>query len=108
MPNLITGTSITLGTLDLVVPALSVRQYREYRDAIARIAAITDRNPTPEELNDILVVVHAAVSRNHPEITRDQLEDLVDLSNVVPLAMAAVGARQASGFTTRSAPTPAT
>jgi hypothetical protein len=46
---------------------------------------------TDAMLTDFITVIYEAVSRNYPEITQDELEDLVDLVNAPKVYMSIMG-----------------
>ena len=88
MAELFEGVKVTLGRQTYVVPALTCRQLKKHRANIAVLPQLLNRDPTDEEVDGLLDVFHAAVSRNYPDVDRDQLEDLVDLNNLPSLIQA--------------------
>ena len=95
---LIDGAAVRLGARDFVVPALTIRLFRRHRATLAGVSALGQRDPTDEEWDALLALVHDALLRNHPDLTRDELEDLLDLRNIGDV-MAAITGR--SGLTAR-------
>lgn len=68
----IKGTEFDFGTKKLVIPPLSLGALDRYREALE----------TAPEPNTIVDVTHAALVRNYPDMTRDEVADLVDLDNM--------------------------
>jgi hypothetical protein len=86
-----TGITIKLGGEDFVVPGLNLRLVR-------RLTVGLDVLKTGSELEqlDLMVeLIHGALVRNYPDMTRDALEELLD-SSTAPQVFAAI-LRQ-SGF----------
>lgn len=69
----IKGTTYDFGTKILVIPPLSLGALDRFREALETAA------PEP---NTIVDVTHAALVRNYPDMTRDEVADLVDLDNM--------------------------
>lgn len=89
------GTAIVVGNRTLTVPALTLRQFEAMAPKLKALEQMGDDPIAAVQngaLSDALDIIHEAVSRNHPEITRDQLGDLVDLRNLSAFTMAATGA----------------
>lgn len=83
------GHPMRIGDKVMVVPALSVRQVKLHRADLSVMSAIAGREPTDEEVDKLMKVALAALNRNYPDLTLDQLEDAVDL-NSLPDVIAAV------------------
>jgi hypothetical protein len=76
------GTWITFGSEAYRVPPLSFLKIQELQDRIAAMAAVPQGGqPTAGQMETVLDVVHAAISRNYPAMTREQLADMIDLQN---------------------------
>jgi len=82
------GVKVTLGQQTYVVPALTIKQVRSMSDDIGAIKVIVGE-PTPGQIDSMLRIVQAAVSRNYPDMTVEQLEEVVDL-NSLPVVMKAI------------------
>jgi hypothetical protein len=88
------GELLKLGDREFVIPPLNWRRIRKIMPILERMKDITAGGGltiTEPMLDDSLTVIHEAISRNYPEITRDELEDLVDLANAPKLIMAVMG-----------------
>jgi hypothetical protein len=51
-----------------------------------------DSMPTPEQLETVLDAVHSALVRRYPELTKDDVEEALDLENLRPILEAVMGA----------------
>lgn len=71
------GEEITLGDRMFVLPPMSLGAIKRHRDLLENIGSM---NPLAA-VEGIASLVHAALSRNYPEITLEEVEDMVDLSN---------------------------
>jgi len=88
------GQLIKLGNREFVIPPLNWRRIRKLMPILERMKGITAGGGltiTEPMLDDCLTVIYEAVSRNYPDITRDELEDLVDLGNAPKVIMAVMG-----------------
>ena len=47
--------------------------------------------PTEEEMDAVIDVVHAALTRNYPEFTRESVEEVLDLGNAGDVIKAIMG-----------------
>lgn len=89
--TLIEGVKLNLGGRDFVAPPLNFKALRQLTPKLAILAAMNDV-PTNEQTDVVLDVVLAALVRNYPELTRDELEDRLDLANLTRALEAIMGA----------------
>ena len=76
------GVVIRLGGRDLTIPSLSVGQAKRLWPQILELdSGITVQN-LPQKHEQSIEIILAAVNRNYPEITREQLEEWIDLGNI--------------------------
>jgi hypothetical protein len=75
------GVKLTLGQQDYIVPALTIKQMRALAPDLAALKGIGG-DPAPEEIDSMLHIVQTAISRNYPDITVEQLEDVIDLNSL--------------------------
>ncbi len=95
METLYEGTDIFMNGKVWTVPGLSVKQFRKFYGVLARSIPLA-KDATVEEqaaainesLDERLPAVLAALQRNYPDLTQDQLEDMLDAANVVPIVQA--------------------
>jgi hypothetical protein len=97
------GVVTRLGDKEYIIPSLSTKQARRLWPLIMEINEGVSVQNLPEKYEKILQIIHAAISRNYPEVTVEELDDLVDLSNVRKLQMIVIGQ---SGLTTAPGPQP--
>lgn len=89
MPIKIDGKVVRLrGGVELVLPPLSVRMVRKFtRDGrLAMVQSIsTSSMPTDEQWGAVIAIVTEALKVNEPALTEDEVEDLLDFSNLMPV-----------------------
>lgn len=92
--DLIDGTEIKIGRINRVVPPLNFKQLRRLAPQLATLSAMssTESQITDEQYAAMLDVVHAALMRNYPNLSREDLEEDFDLANA-PKILSAVMAR---------------
>lgn len=66
-------------TTKLVIPPLALGALEQMLD---RINAVMDGEFTMEGVGTVIDATHAALRRNYPEMTRDEVAELVDLRNM--------------------------
>lgn len=93
----IEGVAIKLSGVSYIVPPLNFRLLKRHK---ADIDAITSGTAgagglDTETADRMIAVVHAALSRNYPELSLDTVEDGLDLRNSAPIIRALLGQ---SGF----------
>ena len=74
----------------MIVPALNLKQLKKYSGALAGLSDLSD-STVLDRAGDLVEMIHAALTRNYPEITRDQVEEMIDLRNLLPLTQAIIG-----------------
>ena len=87
---MIEGALVKMGGKDWTVPALTFKQVRTLLPKLTTIPA-NAVVLTPEQMEVVTEVIHAAVSRNYPEITPDDIDDMLDLRNVQTILLAVMG-----------------
>lgn len=86
---MIKGTQIKLGDTEYMVPTLNFDALQEREADIAVMLAIAGI-PKKPEVQAFVRVVHAALARNYPDLTVEQVAKVVDLSNFTALLKAVV------------------
>jgi len=85
------GIPVKLGGVEYVIPSLSTKEARRlWPDILAMDGATMET--IPEKQQKMLAVIHAAMRRNYPNLSLEDLDDLVDMRNIRVLVNAAVGA----------------
>lgn len=96
---MIEGVTLMLGGEGRVIPPLNFRALRKLQPELELLG----RQPmgqggfTDEQMNALCKVILAAVARNYPDVTLDQVEDWIDLANapaVIQAVMAQSGLQQ--------------
>ena len=95
------GQKVNLGGRDFVVPPLNLRALRILGPRFAELASLSGNTAVfdPASLDTMVDIIHAAIVRNYPEITKDELSDLLDMGNLGPVFQAVAaqsGMRQVS------------
>lgn len=72
------GKELELGGKIYVVPPLNLAALERFQDQLASYTGGID----PESVSFIVSVAHAALKRNYPDITVDELKELIDLGNI--------------------------
>jgi hypothetical protein len=77
------GQKVNLGGRDFVVPPLNLRALRILGPRFAELSQNAVAGVIgPDQIDTMIEVVHAAMVRNYPEITKEELEDLLDMGNI--------------------------
>jgi len=88
------GESIKIRGKEYIVPGLSLGQIESMADKIQSIAENGDKL-SKEMMTTISEISHAALSRNYPAMTLDEVKDMMDMRNMKVVLEAVMGA---SGF----------
>lgn len=74
----IPGIKMMLGGQEYVIPPLALNALVQLQDRLGVFQGGTDIT----SIETIIDAAHAALRRNYPDITREQVGDLVDLGNM--------------------------
>jgi hypothetical protein len=74
------GVWLAFGAEEYLVPPLSFKAIQSLQDRIQGMSA-TAGPPSRDNMETVLDVVHASLARNYPDMTRDDVADMVDLQN---------------------------
>lgn len=85
------GVKMRVGGRELIVPALTIKQVRSLRAEFDQMQGIKDAAPTDDQIGAVTRVIHSAVVRNYPDMTQDDLEELLDLSTMQAVVKAIMG-----------------
>lgn len=85
------GVVTVIGDRTFVVPALSVGQARKLWPEILEMNDGITATNLPEKHSKWMDIVHAAITRNYPDLKREELEELVDLRCIKQLMMLVMG-----------------
>jgi len=90
MTDLIQGVAVTMGRKEWIIPALSLGQIRRLTGKIEGIAKHGSML-TEQQVSDVCEIVHAALKRNYPEVTIEDVEEMVDMGNMRNVIKAVMG-----------------
>jgi hypothetical protein len=83
------GVKITLGGREFVVPPLNFKSLRKFLPHIQAVQTESD----PEKMMDLYEeILQSALARNYPEITKEELDEVLDFSNIQEVFAAIMGA----------------
>lgn len=85
------GESIKIGGKEYIVPGLSLGQMEEMTDKIEKLEGIGDKL-TKEMVQLISEICHAALSRNYPGLTLEEVKNILDIRNMQSVLEAVLGA----------------
>ncbi|HWK45129.1 MAG TPA: hypothetical protein VNT30_10425 [Stellaceae bacterium] len=109
MTQLIDGAILRMGGRDWTIPPLTFGQIKRLRPLLEAIPATASGVLTGDQLDAIVAIVHAALGRNYPDVTFDQVgDDLLDLGNMAAVVNAVMtGSGLVSSGVTPSGEAPA-
>jgi hypothetical protein len=87
---MIEGVKTNMGGIEWVVPPLNIRQIRTLGPKLAELGGLSAA-ATAEQLDIIVEVVQRALTRNYPDVTIEQVEEMLDLGNANDIILAIMG-----------------
>lgn len=75
------GPWITFGTEAYRVPPLALGALKDLQERIASMGIADGGQPSASQMDTVLDVVHAAIKRNYPSMTRETVAEMIDLEN---------------------------
>jgi len=94
------GQWVTIGDEAYRIPPLGFLQIQEFGEDVASLDKIEGNRPSNEQMQTIFRIVHAAMSRNYPDLTVEEVADMIDLGNYTQILIVVLAI---SGFEKRSA-----
>jgi hypothetical protein len=87
------GAAVKLGGTVIIVPPVTLGWVKTNKDKIKNLLTLKDSSPADQMglLPEIASMLHAAVRRNYPDVTMEDVEDVVDIRNFNKLLEAAMG-----------------
>lgn len=79
-PALIPGLPMQIGGREFVIAPLTLGQLRRLMPKVKQLAQV-GANMSEAQIGTLVEIVTAAVQRNHPDVTVDTMENLLDLGN---------------------------
>ncbi len=98
------GTPITLAGIEYIIPPLNFKSLRTLKPRLEAMAGSGGGALSDDQMGAMVDAIHAAITRNYPEITKDFMEDVLDLGNIFDITSAIMSN---SGFTRGKEPAPA-
>jgi hypothetical protein len=78
--KLVRGTQVEMGGEVYTIPPLNFSALQELEDDLGKLHEISGV-PTPEQVQRICRIVHAALKRNYPDMTIAEVMDKIDMGN---------------------------
>lgn len=82
------GVKLNIGGQEFVVPSLSLRQVQVLQPMLVQYTGQTDA----KSIELVIDTAFLAISRNYPDLQRDELLDLIDLRNMAAVMNVVMGA----------------
>jgi hypothetical protein len=80
------GVPVKIGGQEYIVPPLSIKGFKAMKGQIEALKNMAPgRAMTDEQIDGVMKIIHCALSRNYPELTLDQIEEMLDFGNIGPL-----------------------
>lgn len=89
--NMFEGATVIVRGKGYIIPALSFAQIESLAPAIDRLDEADKNNLTPAIMKDATSIIQAALSRNYPEVTVDDVKEMIDLRNFQQIIDAVMG-----------------
>lgn len=90
--DLVEGTPIKIGRQVLIVPALNFKALRALKPKLAILTALKVSDEVTDEVHEAMLdIVHTALRRNYPNMSREEIEEGFDLSNRDRIIKAVMG-----------------
>lgn len=90
------GTAVMMGGREFVAPPLSFGQIKRLKPVLEGLdAAQKNGGFNLDAIDGMVQVVHMALSRNYPDLTTEEVEEMLDTANVMKVFAAIMGV---SGF----------
>jgi hypothetical protein len=77
---MVPGVTVAMGGRDWIVPSLTLGQLRRLMPKVRQLTEIGASMGEPQ-ISVLVDIVTAALQRNYPEMTTDQVENFLDLGN---------------------------
>jgi hypothetical protein len=106
---MVPGVTVAMGGQDWIVPPLTLGQLRRLMPKVRQLTEIGASMGEPQ-ISVLVDIVTAALKRNYPEMTTDQVENFLDLGNASAVLNAVLtgSGLKPSGAAVGEAPAPGT
>lgn len=89
---MIDGELVRIGEKEYTVPALNFKRVREVQKLLEKIGTVNiGQILTDDQLNMMIEIAHIGLQRNYPDITKEELEEILDLNNIYDVVLAVTG-----------------
>jgi hypothetical protein len=86
------GQWVRMGDVEYKVAPLNFKGLRELGAQLAMLKDVAPGTmPNAEQVTALCAIAHAALKRNYPEMTVDEVEDRLDFGNFGPVLSAVIG-----------------
>lgn len=87
------GITLKIGTENYIVPPLNFKGLRKAKPLLDKLPTQLEGNSqmSDEQMDAMLDFILLALSRNYPDMTKDQLEDILDMANIQDVMAAITG-----------------
>jgi hypothetical protein len=86
---MIDGIKVTLGEKEFVAAPLSLKSLRMLNPKMRKLAGLQEGTlPDGEQFGVISEIVFESLHRNHPELTQDDVDGMLDMRNTLPILTA--------------------
>jgi hypothetical protein len=90
------GLKVRIGEDEFIIPPLNFFRLKKVLPLVDKLKEVSGNQILKaEEMEDFITIIHLALSRNYPEVTVQQVEEMVDLGNLRQILAAVLGI---SGF----------
>jgi hypothetical protein len=95
---MIEGQTVNMGGKEFIVPPLNFKRLKLLKNKL-KVLSTADPTTTTSlsepQLDACISIIHSALTRNYPDLEKDEMESLLDFGNM-PVVLAAVMGQ--SGF----------
>ena len=84
------GVAVRVGRTVYSVPAMNIRRLKKMLPEINNLT-LAAGTLTNEDQDRLVRIIHSALSRNYPKLTKDDVEDIVDMGNFRTFLQAIMG-----------------
>lgn len=92
------GTEMNLNGKSFVVPALNFTRLKALREEMQLLKEANLNDALDDtQIEASITIIHTALTRNYPDLSRDEVEDLVDLHNLPQLMGCIMGVSAVTG-----------
>jgi hypothetical protein len=87
----IDGDPFTMCGQTVIVPPLKVKHLVKYAKDMQKLAGFNNATPADEAFTTALPIIHAALCRNYPTLTTDDVMELLDVSILSDVTLSIMG-----------------